>query len=233
MCDFTFDCSKTNVPILSKPLINEIGEKLVEDYCPDALVHPQEIDIDRFISNYLGAELDYQFLSHCGLYLGMTIFENSDYVPVFNPDKWEAEYISAKAGTIIIDNSLLDDSQEHRYRFTAAHEAAHRIVHQDYFKKLSGKSIVPGIMPPMVQCREDTACFRSASSHITEDKDWLEWQANHLASAILMPRRMVIKVAKHASQTRRSVNAGLEAVAEVFNVSNEAAHYRMAELQLR
>lgn len=232
MCDFTFGCSKTNVPILSKPLINEIGEKLVEDFCPDAMVHPQEVDIDRFITNYLGAELEYQFLSHCGLYLGMTIFEDSDYVPVFKPEKWKAEYISVKAGTIIIDNSLLDDNQEHRYRFTAAHEAAHRIVHPDYFKKLSERSKVTGVLPPMVQCRKDTA-FGTSSKHLSGDKDWLEWQANQLASSILMPESMVIKAVHDAKRKSRSVNAGLEAVAEIFNVSNDAAHYRLVDLKLR
>ena len=60
----------------------------------------------------------------------------------------------------------------------------------------------------------------------------MEWQANCLSSAILMPRSMVIKVAKKAARAGRSVNAGLEAVVSTFNVSNDAAYYRLQELGL-
>ena len=60
----------------------------------------------------------------------------------------------------------------------------------------------------------------------------MEWQANHLASAILMPKSMVIKTVRTAERRRCSVNAGLEAVAATFNVSNDAAWYRISELGL-
>lgn len=88
---------------------------------------PTEIDVDRFITRYLGLEQDFQYLSHCGVFLGMTVFNDTDRVPVFNPDRWEAKYIPVKAGTVIIDNILLEENQEHRYRFTCGHEAAHSL----------------------------------------------------------------------------------------------------------
>lgn len=88
----------------------------------EALRTPQEIDIDLFVQDYLGMEQDFQYLSHCGLYLGMTVFNETDKIPVYNPAKYCAEYISAKANTVIIDNSLLEENQEHRYRFTMGHE---------------------------------------------------------------------------------------------------------------
>lgn len=88
----------------------------------EALRTPQEIDIDLFVQDYLGMEQDFQYLSHCGLYLGMTVFNETDKIPVYNPAKYCAEYISTKAKTVIIDNSLLEENQEHRYRFTMGHE---------------------------------------------------------------------------------------------------------------
>mgnify|MGYP004640154599 FL=1 len=109
-----FATSHTLVPILSKDAINDIGEKLVEDFCPQAMTTPTEIDVDRFITRYLGLEQDFQYLSHCGVFLGMTVFNDTDRVPVFNPDRWEAKYIPVKAGTVIIDNILLEENQEHR-----------------------------------------------------------------------------------------------------------------------
>ena len=69
----------------------------------EALRTPQEIDIDLFVQDYLGMEQDFQYLSHCGLYLGMTVFNETDKIPVYNPAKYCAEYISTKAKTVIID----------------------------------------------------------------------------------------------------------------------------------
>ena len=228
----TFKTNANNLPSLSRAEIDRIGECLVEDFNPDAIKEPTEIDIDRFITRYLGMTQDFQYLSHCGLYLGMTVFNDSDRVTVFNPDKWRAEFISAKAGTVIIDNSLLAENQEHRYRFTAGHEAAHGILHSAYFARMTERNASATDIMPMVQCRADnTRAFRS-SSRKKSDAEWMEWQANCLSSAILMPRSMVIKVAKKAARAGRSVNAGLEAVVSTFNVSNDAAYYRLQELGL-
>lgn len=228
----TFKTSSTKVPILSREQIDVIGENLVGDFCPDAIIHPQEIDIDRFLTQHLGAELDYKNLSHCGLYLGMTVFEDCDCIPVFNFDKWQAEYISVKADTIIIDNSLLEENQEHRYRFTAAHEGGHNVLHHDFFNKLAETPCTKGNAIPMILCRVDSTRINGSKGYNKTDLEWMEWQANHLASAILMPKSMVIKTVHTAERRRCSVNAGLEAVAATFNVSNDAAWYRISELGL-
>lgn len=228
----TFKTNAKKIPILSRAEIDRIGECFVEDFNPDALKEPTEIDIDRFITRYLGMTQDFQYLSSCGLYLGMTVFNDSERVIVFNPDKNCAEYISAKAGTVIIDNSLLADNQEHRYRFTAGHEAAHGILHPAYFDHLTTKNSAAADMMPMVQCRADNACAFRSSSRKKSDAEWMEWQANCLSSAILMPRSMVIKVAKRAEQKSMRANAALEAVVRTFNVSYDAASYRLQELEL-
>jgi Zn-dependent peptidase ImmA (M78 family) len=228
----TFNTNARSLPILSRAEIDQIGENLVADFNPEALREPTEIDVDRFITRYLGMEQDFQYLSHCGLYLGMTVFNDSDRVTVFNAEKWQAEYISVKAGTVIIDNSLLADNQEHRYRFTAGHEAAHKILHTDYFAHLAKKNPTTLDIIPMVQCRADTAKRLRNPSRKKSDADWMEWQANCLSSSILMPRSMVIKAARRAEQRSCSANAALEAVIRTFNVSSDAAYYRLQELNL-
>ena len=48
---------------------------------PEALKSPQEIDIDLLAQDYLGMDQDFQYLSHCGVYLGMTVFNDTDKVP--------------------------------------------------------------------------------------------------------------------------------------------------------
>ncbi|MEG1926349.1 MAG: hypothetical protein RR415_11460, partial [Ruthenibacterium sp.] len=89
----------SNTPILNKAEIDDIGEHLVADFCPEAMRVPMTIDIDSFVETYLGFTQDYQYLSHNGIYLGMTVFCDTNKVPVYDPAHERAEYISAKAGT--------------------------------------------------------------------------------------------------------------------------------------
>ena len=50
---------RSGAPVLSRKEIDIIGENLVSDFNPDAMQTPQEIDIDLFVQDYLGAD-------HCG-----------------------------------------------------------------------------------------------------------------------------------------------------------------------
>lgn len=119
--------------MLSRKEIDVIGQNIVGDFMPEALKSPQEIDIDLLAQDYLGMDQDFQYLSHCGVYLGMTVFNDTDKVPVYDPQNNCADYISAKAHTVIIDKTLLEENQEHRYRFTMGHEAGHEFLHKEYF----------------------------------------------------------------------------------------------------
>ena len=101
----SFKISKTGVPILSKAKIDFIGENLVQDFQPEALNHPEPIDIDKFVEFYLGMTLDFQHLSHNGIYLGMTIFNESDKVIIYSPATNRAEYIYEPAGLLLLINS--------------------------------------------------------------------------------------------------------------------------------
>ena len=92
--------------MLSRKEIDVIGQNIVGDFMPEALKSPQEIDIDLLAQDYLGMDQDFQYLSHCGVYLGMTVFNDTDKVPVYDPQNNCAEYISAKAHTVIIDKTL-------------------------------------------------------------------------------------------------------------------------------
>ena len=64
---------ENGVPILSKTEIDVIGERFVRDFQPEVLESPAPVDIEGFIEFYLGMTPDYQFLSHNGVYLGMTV----------------------------------------------------------------------------------------------------------------------------------------------------------------
>jgi len=122
-----------NVPILSKNDIDCYAEEFVRDFQPEAFSIPMEFNIDLFVEEYLGLTVDYQYLSCDQRFLGMTIFNDTNKIVVYNPEYHQADYISARAGTIIIDKNLLRTNQEHRYRYTMGHESAHWIFHRAYY----------------------------------------------------------------------------------------------------
>lgn len=231
---------KSGVPILSKDQIDDIGEALVADFCPEAMRYPQPINIDLFAQDYLQMEMDYQYLSHCGIYLGMTVFNDTNKVVVYDPDKNRAEYISAKAGTIIIDNNLLEEKQEHRYRFTMGHEApGHGILHKEYFHYDPNQLTLFDMSDKvMIQCRTDGKQKRKKDQRFWTDIDWMEWQADGMSAATLMPKKMVLLVVNDRrphllGQTDEEAAHNLaDHVSDVFNVSSEAAFYRLRSLGL-
>ncbi len=224
---------RSGIPVLSKRDIDIIGERLVGDFYPDAVQTPMTVDIDGFAQCYLGLKQDFQFLSHNGIYLGMMVFSDTSKVPVYDPSTKRAEYISVSARTIIIDNGLLDESQEHRYRFTVGHEAAHDIFHSAYFAKKPNHD--PSFNTnniPMVQCRIDTSKNKMRPLSLWTDNDWMEWQANRLSSAVLMPASMVVKLISDQPPEHTAFRAAcwVMAVHRTFNVSIQAAEIRLRDL---
>lgn len=229
-----FQANQFGIPIVSGEELDMLGERLITDFSPQKAFTPGEIDIDRFVTGYLGMKQDFCYLSHCGVYLGMTVFRDSNCIPVYLPEQNQADYVCAKAGTVILDPSLLEDGQEHRYRFTVGHEGSHRILHTAYFLNDIGQGTpYSKEVDVFVRCRADHYQFNISSPALRwTDAKRVEWQANRLASAILMPRSMVRMLM--ASMPNRGETAWPQMVSkqvsDVFNVSLEAAFYRLKDL---
>lgn len=223
------------VPILQKAEIDTMAEEYILDFNPAALETPMEIDIDSFVQNYLGLEQDFQYLSHNGVYLGMMVFNDTDRVPVYVPETNSAEYISAKARTVIIDNNLLEEGQEHRYRYTMGHEGGHYILHSGYFPYDPDQmSWFDSTYEPIIQCRAVPVSGKTKPVSEWDDKDSMEWQANYLSAALLMPKSMVLKLIRsmpHHDTMLRDAKYVHEVV-ETFNVSWQAAVNRLRCLRI-
>jgi Zn-dependent peptidase ImmA (M78 family) len=224
------------VPILSKEGIDVLGEAFVRDFNPEAMIEPLPLDVDRFVCDYLGLIQDFAYLSNDGRYLGMTIFNDTNRVIIYDPERNEADYMPAQAGTVIIDNTLLEASKERRYRFTMGHEGGHDILHSEFFACLpEWADFEDTEREPVIQCRADgPSILRRKSVAQWTPGDRMEWQANRLSSALLMPRSMVYKLVRSLPQ-EKSVDFDIMAiltVADTFNVSNEAAQYRLLDFGL-
>ena len=230
----SFARKASGVPILSRAQIDQIGEEVIRNYNPYLLERPQEVDIDDLIQNHLRLHQEYHYLSHNGSILGMMVFYDSNGIIVFNPDLNEAEYVSIFANTIVVDNSLLDEYQEARYRFTVAHEASHNLLHREYFEELYKQKTTENTSE-FTQCRIDTMTEMTGARYWV-DNDWMEWQANCLASAILMPKSMVTRAISELDNKDipKEERAKYERrmISQIFNVSWEAAEYRLSKLEL-
>lgn len=229
----SYRTQKNGVPVLKKEEIDAIGEAYVQDFQPEVLRNPAPVDIEGFIECYLGMTTDYQYLSHNGIYLGMTVFNDTDKVIVWSPDTNRAEYVSAKARTVIVDNRLLAESQRHRYRFTLGHEGGHDIFHSAFFHYDPNQmSFFGPQMAPMIQCRRDSTKMSKTDFRSWNDHDRMEFQANRFSSAILMPKSAVELVAQRHRKERSLVRniAIVHDMVDTFDVSLEAATYRLKEL---
>lgn len=231
----SFRVKKNGVPILSKDNIDTIGECFVKDFQPEVLTNPSPVDIEGFIEFYLGMTPDYQYLSHNGVYLGMTVFNDTNKVPVFDPTTKRAEYIRASARTVIIDNRLLDENQKHRYRFTLGHEGGHDIFHSGYFSYNPNQITMfdDDFTVPMIQCRVDSGMSDRSNTHKWNDHDWMEWQANHLSAAVLMPKSAVNMLARPFRDKLKNPASCAMLVAQLsdcFDVSIQAATNRLKDL---
>jgi len=187
---------KNGVPVLSRDEIEYVAEAVLQGYKPKLLDNPGVLDVEHFLECYASAEMDYKDLTHDQSILGMTVFNNC-CISVYENGK-ETE-IQVDEGTILIDNSLLENDQLRRGRFTLGHEASHWILHRRIFMVNKNQLLLfndlEGEKQPLIKCRiTDIEC--AGKKRLVTDDDWIEWQANCMASALLMPRKAFTKAVK-------------------------------------
>jgi len=198
MVQINFRTKRNGVPILSKGEIEDIADIIMQDYKPKMLDEPGVLDVEHFSEYYAGLVMDYQDLTHNQSILGMMVF-NDCCIPVYDAENNKAKRISVDEGTILIDNSLLNDDQLRRGRFTLSHEVAHWLLHRQIYMmdkdQLSLFDYLPEKKQPVIKCRTtDIEC--TGRKQLTSDDDWMEWQADYMASALLMPKRAFTKTVR-------------------------------------
>lgn len=232
-----FRSQRNGVPILSDAEIDEHAELFITDYDKTLLTDPRPIDIEHFAEYYLGLQQEYNNLTHCGLILGRMVFNDAE-IPVYDAEAKRAEYASVKAGTILIDNTLLEEKTEYRLRSTVGHECGHWIYHAGYF-------YVDPFQMTLFQdeTKVSTACrttdIEGGKKQLATPLDWVEHHAKYFSAAILMPKQAVLMVANSPSlrkAVREECNGYKEddllasVIAETFNVSPASAKIRIKQL---
>lgn len=142
-------------------------------------------------------------------------------------------------GTIIIDASLLGEEQHHRRRFTISHELSHWIIHrQMHYSDNPNYSLRTA--RPYIVCRESTPNRDRHREYWTEN-DWMEWQADKFASAMLMPASVFYPEAQAVMRRHRagsyivdgcgskSTTDVITELTEIFDVSRTAVRIRLKQ----
>lgn len=233
MVDCRYKKDRSNVPILSKCEIDTIAEKYVMDFMPEIIEQPQEFNVEGFIECYLNLNIDYQYLSNDGRYLGMTVFNDTDSVIIYRPEDNCADYLHADSGTIIIDNSLLNKKQEHRYRFTLGHESGHWIFHREHYGYNRNQIVLFETNDAFIQCRETNKNYLNCIKKNWDDSRWMEWQADKFSAGVLMPMTSVqnlLKLNEHNVVYPTDEDYAVRLLSEVFNVSKQASYFRLCDL---
>ena len=167
---------------LSRRDLDAIGTRVFEAYkkLPDiaGMKHLYYVDPEILCRDLLGLHLEYQHLSLDGSVLGLTSF--SEYgIEIFeNDDSDSFYYLDGK--TILVERELKSDvTMKGRCNFTIVHECSHQVLKMLYPKDYGVVS-------------ENQIHFSKAGyKQKMPITDWEEWQANTLASCILLPKELI------------------------------------------
>ena len=215
----------------SRKDIERIAEKILHKYrqLPDLKgINITKIDPVLLAENVVDLSLDFVHLSLSGRILGLTCYDETG-VEVY--DETDGNYIYWLDGdTILVERDMRDDySCIGRCNFSIAHETSHQIFWKLYPKEYG------------VQQKQKVHYYSPAPN---EDKkfSWEEWQANTLASALLMPEDILRanmrmfdlgeRIEVLNSRYHQDVFTKFFLLAEYMGVSKQALAIRMKQLNL-
>ncbi|MBV9322477.1 MAG: ImmA/IrrE family metallo-endopeptidase [Chloroflexi bacterium] len=105
----------------------------------------------------------------------------------------------------------------HRLRTTLAHELAHVVLHNFIWWFDPGVAFDPHALSPRCALR-------------TRSVDWMEWQANYCAGALLVPASQLESVAEPVWERSSRGRALIRSVQARFEVSAQVATIRLRQL---
>lgn len=218
---------------LSRIDIENIAKKIIDKYkeLPENQgVEVYRIEPELLLTKLFGISIEHANLSLDGSILGLTTFEDYE-VEVFD-DSDESYFLCLDGKTVVIDKTLkYNVNQKGRYNFTLMHEGAHQIF----------KMLYPSYYGANAS-NEELQFYEPGSELNKPIVDWEEWQANTLASALLLPEEVVsygmflfgLGDKMHSINKKYNYNEyrGFESLAEFLGVSKKALAIRMKQLGL-
>ena len=146
----------------------------------------------KFAAYYLGKAVRFEWLCNNGDVMGLSSFTAGTRVPIYIPEENSLEWQELGPDTILL-NKLLEDAflDPGKARFTLMHECAHHLLHQPYFQQIAAAGERTAVAYSIQRGRDQGLLEEKGP---WTDDDRIEWQANYLASALLMPEKRVSAV---------------------------------------
>lgn len=216
------------VPYYSRADLEVAAIEQIRKSYPSNLENPTPLNVDGFIQDYQGLLLKYNYLGipTCPI-LGVMVMSEIVEIPACDM-MMKPTVLEETRGTVLITTDLCVRHNIPRCRYTKMHEASHWILHQD---------------AGVTACKKiERYQAKNRTSH-----DWMEWQADVLAAAMLMPREVFTDYVRRAIRKEGGISGYLREgnqadrrrfyeiigdVASTFQVSHRAAQIRMIQLGL-
>lgn len=234
----------TGIYILSRNDMEEIATEKLKEFSPINLECPMPLKTTQFLEDYLGLITKNKYICDfdSGI-LGLTVMGDFALIPTYD-EGFEREVIEATFGTVLITPQLSMKEQLPRRRYTEMHEASHFMLHQPYFEKCEATVVPRSEYPcPIIACRKVESNFNLNKT----DGDWIEYQADALSAALLMPKNIFTEYVKTLMRKygirgtcmledsyvdKPKINSIICDAEEKFFVSHQAAKIRMKHLGL-
>ncbi|WP_250544581.1 ImmA/IrrE family metallo-endopeptidase [Canibacter zhuwentaonis] len=215
------------VNVVKGIVLDALGQNLVGKYYPDLLTCPGALDIEALIEQHLELDAEFSYLSQDGTLLGMTCFEEKS-VQVWDRERQTPRLQMGRPGLIFVDEGLFY-AHAGRGRFTLAHECAHAIFHT-----------ASDVDEPIARATTETVAVIECElpkRGVRQPRSWVEWQANRLGAAMLMPADAVrLLLAENGTQRNGNYYTleyeEVQGMAEIFQVSTMAMNIRLEDLKL-
>ena len=189
------------MPYLSRNDLDALGARIYSDYKQlQSLQGPQlqKVEPEILAHELCGLNVEYYHLSQSRTVLGLTSVAKVG-VKVIDTEGNGLVY-RLDGRTILIEKDLRDNEEQRgRYHFTLSHEVAHQILDRLYPEQT--RSIATRVHYSKQTDRQPYPI-----------SDWTEWQANALASSLLMPVELVFN-----ALCRFDLSGGIKLLNRVFS----------------
>ncbi|VTY23418.1 Uncharacterised protein [Streptococcus dysgalactiae] len=221
--------SKDWVPYIRKKDFDDIAEKFLRKYYPQALTQPTPVPVETIVFE-MGLSIHQEKLTIDNSVFGKMVFKDTD-VEVIEDEQLVSKHFNK--GSILVDKDVVFKRNVGSYNNTVIHECVHWELHKVFHEV---KMVLDKNHSQVSSWTEENL----ADSSMWTSLDWMEWQANGIAPRILMPKVQTRIKIRELFQTLTLVNPDIsrsELVQEVvdnlatfFEVSRQAAKIRMIDL---
>ena len=193
---------------LSRRDIEIIADKIIDKYKQLPDVDGKclyRVEPDKLIGELLRLTVEYKHLSVDGTLLGEYISDEVE-IEVYD-DCNEPEMFNTNENTLLIETDLHEDiGQTGRCNFTKMHEAGHYILDRINLD---------------IKCKVHYYRLNSNEHKVT---NWYEWQADTLASYLLMPKECIMRCLHEFG-----IDNGIEVLNSVYCQKDFTKFIKMAE----